>query len=59
MLLTVKHLFSRNDKYFENNDLPVKKKISTKETTRIYQVTLSPTTLGLIPIDFKEMLQSI
>ena len=30
MLLMVKHLFNRNDKYFENNELQVKKKMATK-----------------------------
>ena len=30
MLLMVKHLFNRNDKYFTNNELPVKKKMGTK-----------------------------
>ena len=59
MLLMVKHLFNRNDKYFENNELPVKKKMGTKETTRIFQTILSPKGIGLIPIDFKEMLQNI
>lgn len=59
MLLLVKHLFSRNDKYFENAEIPVKKKMLTRETTRVYQAIHTPKDLGLIPVDFKEMLQGI
>lgn len=59
LILLVKHLFTRNDKYFSNPELLVKKKLTTKETPRIYQVVQTRENLGLIPVDFKEMLEEI
>ena len=59
MLLLLKNLFSGNAKYLENNTLPVKKKIITKELPRVYQPVVGPHSLGFIGIDFKEMLTQI